>query len=986
MNLKCHICGKDDHVVTTDFKGRKVVEYFTCEKFVKSGPKERTELLRKKDFCRQCLYPGARENSGSHKTGQCFNKYCCKNDLHKKYDRKWHVLVCEIHKGEETNQSLFKDFKKDKISKLELLLPEFSKQIKLSYHNTVDHSGSKDYQKKDESAIYILQTITIDDLPLNLFFDSGCCDLVSRKGAIDRLVEKGRSNQEVPGPIQLFGVGNQRSEGKYGIYKVKIPLHDGRDAVMSGIVLDNVTNAFPKYPLSGEVESDIHKAYSARGNDPSMLPKLPDCVGGETDLMIGIKYLKYFPESIFQLPNGLTIYKSIFRNSNGSRGVVGGPHRVFKEVEMQMFEGHTSMEHFCREQVRLVKMGYKVSLDIPLLSVKPIGEILEFAESDMNTSYHSSKSRCKVAKMFEMAERAGTEVTYRCPDCRNCPKCKASEKIELISIQEEVEQNIIDKSVHVDIQKCESVARLPFICNPVLKLASNRVNALAVYHAQVRKLSKNLKDRDDVINFERKLQKLGFVDFIDDLTAEQKFKIESSELQYFFPWRPVWNKNSVTTDCRIVFDASQPTSSGYSLNSVLAKGRNNMNKLVDIRIRWSVYRFGFHTDIQKMYNAVRLVEDDWCYQLYFWDDELDPEREPRVKVIKTLIYGVKSSGNQAERALRQTAKLQKDQYPRCNQIIQKEIYVDDCISGENTMDNLLSTTDGLKLALNKGGFCLKGFTFSGSPPPSNLTDDGVSIKVAGEKWFSKDDLLSLNIGELNFAKKSRGKKPSGRDNQIPSDFTRRDCVSKVAEVFDILGKTVPLKSSMKLDLRDLVIRNLDWDDKVPDDLKPTWISNFESIKGIGTLKYRRMIVLEDAVSLEVDTIDMADASESLACAAIYTRFKRKGGGYSCQLIFARSKLLPEGTSVPRAELIAAELNAITGHVVKLSLGALHKRCIKLTDSQVALHWICNSEKVMGTWLRNKNISINRLVDRSCWRHIPRKYMIADLGTHRGAKL
>ena len=50
-----------------------------------------------------------------------------------------------------------------------------------------------------------------------------------------------------------------------------------------------------------------------------------------------------------------------------------------------------------------------------------------------------------------------------------------------------------------------------------------------------------------------------------------------------------------------------------------------------------MYRFGFHTDIQKMYNAVRLVEDDWCYQLYFWDDELDPEREPRVKVIKTLI-------------------------------------------------------------------------------------------------------------------------------------------------------------------------------------------------------------------------------------------------------------------------------------------------------------------------------------------------------------
>ena len=41
---------------------------------------------------------------------------------------------------------------------------------------------------------------------------------------------------------------------------------------------------------------------------------------------------------------------------------------------------------------------------------------------------------------------------------------------------------------------------------------------------------------------------------------------------------------------------------------------------------------------------------------------------------------------------------------------------------------------------------------------------------------------------------------------------------------------------------------------------------------------------------------------------------------SCQLIFARSKLLPKDISVPRAELMVATLNAVTGHVVKISLG------------------------------------------------------------------
>ena len=82
-------------------------------------------------------------------------------------------------------------------------------------------------------------------------------------------------------------------------------------------------------------------------------------------------------------------------------------------------------------------------------------------------------------------------------------------------------------------------------------------------------------------------------------------------------------------------------------------------------------------------------------------------------------------------------------------------------------------------------------------------------------------------------------------------------------MIDILGKVSPLICSMKVDLRELVIRNLDWDDKVSDDLKPTWISNFETIREIGDLKYRKAIVPEDAVSVDIDTIDTEDASQIL---------------------------------------------------------------------------------------------------------------------------
>ena len=66
-------------------------------------------------------------------------------------------------------------------------------------------------------------------------------------------------------------------------------------------------------------------------------------------------------------------------------------------------------------------------------------------------------------------------------------------------------------------------------------------------------------------------------------------------------------------------------------------------------------------------------------------------------------------------------------------------------------------------------------------------------------------------------------------------------------------------------------------------------------------------------------------------------FKESMDHNTCQLIFSRSKLVPEGMKLLRAELLAANLNASAGHVVKLALGDLHKECIKLTDSQIALH-------------------------------------------------
>ena len=64
------------------------------------------------------------------------------------------------------------------------------------------------------------------------------------------------------------------------------------------------------------------------------------------------------------------------------------------------------------------------------------------------------------------------------------------------------------------------------------------------------------------------------------------------------------------------------------------------------------------------------------------------------------------------------------------------------------------------------------------------------------KWYPKSDLLSLNIGVLNFEKKCRGKKSRNSEGLIPEIFTRRDCAGKVAEIFHLLGKITPITAGL----------------------------------------------------------------------------------------------------------------------------------------------------------------------------------------------
>ena len=138
--------------------------------------------------------------------------------------------------------------------------------------------------------------------------------------------------------------------------------------------------------------------------------------------MLGIKYQSYYPEKVFQLPSGLTIYRSWFKNADGTKGVVSGPHKVFIEIESRY---HMNTATFLSDQCKLFKSGYQVNPDASLLNAKVKKDyfnnimISEENENEMNCvskNVESSQSNMLVRnfKIFEEVENAGSEISYRC--------------------------------------------------------------------------------------------------------------------------------------------------------------------------------------------------------------------------------------------------------------------------------------------------------------------------------------------------------------------------------------------------------------------------------------------------------------------------------------------------------------------------------------------------------------------------------------------
>ena len=965
--------------------------YWDCITFMKMKHGERFELflnprknntdLAKRHIgkllgeCAACLVPNAKLGHQCHEQPNIKQWLC--PETHK---RPVHILCCKHHT--DTNKDLWEKFQYNTHSGFaqDETIPLWKREMKWksyctssSTHTTSTVSPNvKEVMVEEpinDSSIFFLQRIIVDGAPYNVFFDSGCGDFCVKKEAADRLGIRAKmvSNEG----YFMKGVGGVISLAKHGLYQVQLPLANENDALFMGLCLDEITEHFCEYnitPLFNKVVAE----YLLKGGDKNNVPKVSSSglCGGDTDLMIGIKYNRYQPKLVHELESGLGIYRSAFIGEDGSNVVIGGADPLITQMEADWAQKNV---HYSKKGIRSY-FSQQLKTYIDGMDVFPDSKLKLCRPSYLSKPY----------KNFVECENAGTESSYRCLKCRNCRDCQCGPVMEVISRKEECEQQIINESVRFDASEGRIRCRLPFLQDPQKAIVNNSKNALNVYKKVVAKLNKNPSDKESVIKSHDKLLTKGHVSAVAKLPEDLQNNIHNSLNNYHLPWRPVYNESSLSTPCRMTFDASNKTASGLSLNDILPKGINQISSLIEIVLAW---RNGVHAmagDIEQMYNGILLDEDCWNMQLYFWQDTLEENIPPELHVVKTAIYGVCSSGNQAITGVHKLADHSKSEFPEAHTVLTRRTYVDDVLpNGKQKLDECFILADQLTVVVGRGGLRFKQFAFSSIPPDVSISSNGISVDVAGMKWFTVKDQLSLKIGPLNFAKRYRGKKPSTPEcYQIPNKITRRICTSKVGEVWDLLGMFVPITARLKLDLHELVALKLNWDDEVPETLRALWCENFELINKLDGIHFSRATVPSDAVSLDMETIEAGDASTELMCAAVYVRFKRKSGNYSCELVIGKTKLVPTGMTVPRAELLAAEINSSLGNLAQRAFDEKIVKKFKITDSKITLHWIHAWDKPLKIWTRNRVNEILRLSTLETWYLVPGNEMPCDIGTRR----
>lgn len=493
-------------------------------------------------------------------------------------------------------------------------------------------------------------------------------------------------------------------------------------------------------------------------------------------------------------------------------------------------------------------------------------------------------------------------------------------------------------------------------------LGESRKQAEKRFYSCERKLLKDKLLRERYLAFMQEYSDLHHM-------TEDNDNLKSSEIEYFMPQHGVLRETSLTTKLRVVFDASASSSNVLSLNDLQMVGPVLQDDLLSILMRFRKYAFVVSADITKMYRQVLIEPSQRQLQKIIWRPT--PNDPLKVFTLNTLTYGQASASYLAIRCLFELENEFETSHPDIAKIIRQDLYVDDLLTGTETITAVKRICKEAFRILKTGCFELRKW-YSNNPQVLQDMKEidlecgviefsvGVQAKTLGLTWACQKDNLSYTIPPVS-----------------QTTVSKRTILAAISSIFDSLGLISPCTIIGKIIIQELWALKISWDHAIPNHLASKWYKFKSDLAKLNDLKIPRRVINASAGHFELH--GFADASERAYGACVFIRCVSTADECLVRLLCAKSKVAPiKSQSIPRLELCAAQLlSRLVDKVIK-SINVHFDRCFLWSDSTIVLCWISTSPNLLKTFVSNRVSEIQTLTAGYEWRYVSTRDNPADL--------
>lgn len=464
--------------------------------------------------------------------------------------------------------------------------------------------------------------------------------------------------------------------------------------------------------------------------------------------------------------------------------------------------------------------------------------------------------------------------------------------------------------------------------------------------------------------------KSKYVEFMTEYEELGHMSPATEPSSYTIPHHAVFRPCDPEAKIRVVFDASMKTPNG-SLNDVLLTGPKLQRDITDVILNFRRYALAVTADLVKMYRQVSLNPQQRRYQHIFWRS---PAGDLRTYALNTVTYGTAPAAFLAIRTLHQLVQDEGSSFPRAAKALLDESYVDDILTGADTLQEAIALKTELIELLDKG--CFPVHKWCSNEPAfmqaissedtrvalSFSPKEGCVRKVLGMSWNPSSDELFFIV------------------RPVTVNTTKRGILSVIARLYDPIGFLSPVVFKAKCLLQEVWMSKTSWDEEVPHHLAQEWTTFSRQLPSLSSIRIPRKILFSSQRSCQI--LGFCDASQKGFAAALYVRAISSHEEVKISLIKAKTKLAPIKTiSIPRLELSAAHL------LVKLTLSIRHLvESLKIsdhfyfTDSTIVLGWIKISPHLLQTYVANRVTFITSHTTCEQWFHVSSSENPADLAS------